>query len=94
MTAVESKDTEDLTVKVTLTITHSVWVKVNAESDATMNQLKQAALDEYHRDPNNRGIRRNDDTWRFQFTNRSNIEVGSERVTIASIESKPRGEWE
>lgn len=81
---------EDLRVQVTLTVQHSVTVTLDGNSGQTMEELKQSALDEFHRDPINRYERRTEDKWRAQFNNRSNISVGAELVSIAAVNTKPR----
>jgi hypothetical protein len=89
----EHRVREHVTVSVTLTVTHSVWVKLQGDTGQTMEQLKAAALAEFHRDPTKHGaygtVTRTDDAWRMQFRNRSNIQVGSEQVSIAAVEVKP-----
>lgn len=86
----ESKATERLRVEVTLTVKHRVSVTMDGNSGQTMEELKQAALDEFHRDPNARGQTRTDDKWRAQFSNRSNISVGGEVVAIAGVSVQPK----
>lgn len=88
--AAEQEAAERMSIKVALTIEHLVWVKLDGDSAQSMEDLKAAALAEYHRDPNKIGNRRSDDSWRSQFSNRSNIEVGTERVRIASVTVTPR----
>lgn len=85
--------TERLCVKVTLTVQHSVTVTIDADSGQSMEDLKRAALEEFHLDPKRpyerRSVGRARDTWAEMFNNRSNIDVGSERVSIASLSTEP-----
>ena len=90
-TVTAEKATERLKVEVTLNVTHRVTVRMDGDSGQSMEDLKAAALAEFHRDPNRRGIARNEDTWRFQFANRSNLSVGPENVSIAAVTTKPLG---
>lgn len=87
---------EKLTVRVTLTVKHQVTVKIDGDSGQTMNELKDLALAEFHRNVDEYGRRftgaRSDDRWRAQFQNRTNISVGYEDVAIASVETKPAGQ--
>lgn len=90
MTTVQQKVTERLRVEVTLTVIHSVSVQINADSDQTIDQLKQAALEEFHRDPMKNTGHRSDNEWRRQFGNRTDIHVGQEQVSIAAVHTVPR----
>lgn len=83
--------TQRLHVAVELAVTHRVVVTLDADSGHTMEELKQKALEEFHRDPrNHRNGQRSDDLWRMQFSNRSNISVGEEQATIAAVNTVPR----
>lgn len=93
MTADVEKAAERLNVKVTLNVVHRVTVTLTADSTQSMEELKAAALAEFHRNPRGYGAgKRTDDTWRAQFGNRTNIDVGSEQVSIAAVSTTPKSE--
>ena len=85
------RPSQRLSLEVILTVKHRVTVKVDCDSTESIEDLKDKALAEFHKGERGTGLR-SDDTWRFQFANRSNIDVGSEEVSVAEVRTRPKGD--